>query len=369
MRKSIKNFLLIAFCTATSMSILSGCGNTKSNLNQSSSSNSSEIYDSTKPYTGKFVNGKLTKPFHLKMQTPTGFTEESIIADKKGFYKEVGIIPEFTGVLPPNVSLVQSIVKGQNDVFTSGHITTIAQAQQAGANLKVVLTGSSDSTDPRKNHMVWFVKSNSNIKSAKDLVGKTIAMSGKGSCAELWNSEFLRQNGVDVKKTKIVVMPDQQQEQALKQGNIDVAILHAPYNIKARNDGGLKVLTTSYNIAAKDGDGRLSGVGARAFTEDFIKKYPDVVKAYIVATIKSQQYINNHYDEALKTAGEFLKMDTKNMGGLTYPDQKWVKPEQINFWIKVAEENKLSGFEVPGKVKASDLYTNDLNPYYKGELK
>lgn len=364
----MKKFLTVVLSVVTIMSLFVGCGKSTSNTSANNASES-DVADSTKPYTGKFVNGKLTKPFHLKMPTPTGFTEESIIADKKGFYKEVGIVPEFTGVLPPNVSLVQSVVKGQNDLFTAGHITTIAQAQQAGANLKIVLTGSSDSADPRKNHMVWFVRNDSNIKSAKDLVGKTIAMSSKGSCAELWNAEFLRQNGIDVNKTKIVVMSDQQQEQALKQGNIDVAILHAPFSIKARNDGGLKALTISYDIAQKDGDGRLSGVGARAFTQDFIKKYPDVVKAYTVATIKSQQYINNNFDDALKTAGEFLKMDTKDMGGLTYPDQKWVKPEQINFWINVAEKNKLSGFETPEKVKASNLYTNDLNPYYKGELK
>ncbi|AJA49425.1 ABC-type nitrate/sulfonate/bicarbonate transport system, periplasmic component [Clostridium pasteurianum DSM 525 = ATCC 6013] len=364
----MKKFLVIILILMTIVSLFSSCGKSKDNSSNSSSS-TAEVGDNTKAYTGKFVNGKLTKPFRLKMPTPTGFTEESIIAYKKGFYEEVGIIPEFTGVLPPNVSLVQSIISGRNDLFSSGHITTIAQARQSGANLKIVLTGSSDSQDPRKNHMVWFVKDGENIKSAKDLVGKTIAMSGKGSCAELWNSEFLRQNGVDVKQTKIVVMPDQQQEQALRQGNIDVAILHAPYNIKARNAGGLKVLTTSYDITQKLGDGRLSGVGARAFSEDFIKKYPDVVKAYIVATVKSQQYINDNFDDSLKIAGEFLKMDTKDMGGLTYPDQKWVEEKQVDFWINAAEKNKLAGFETPGKVKASDLYTNDLNPYYTGELK
>jgi hypothetical protein len=27
------------------------------------------------------------------------------------------------------------------------------------------------------------------------------------------------------------------------------------------------------------------------------------------------------------------------------------------------------GFAQPGTIKASDLYTNELNPYYTGELK
>jgi hypothetical protein len=57
------------------------------------------------------------------------------------------------------------------------------------------------------------------------------------------------------------------------------------------------------------------------------------------------------------------------MSGNIYPDQKWIKPEQIEWWVKTAEKNKLAGFETPGKVKVSDLYTNKLNPYYTGELK
>ncbi|MBP2032948.1 ABC-type nitrate/sulfonate/bicarbonate transport system substrate-binding protein [Clostridium algifaecis] len=360
MNRSTKKFLMLVLSVVVVVSTFTGCGSKKSS--------ESNVNDSTKPYTGKFVNGKLTKPFHLKIETQTGFNE-AIIADKKGFFKQVGIIPEYTGVLSPNVSLAQSVTKGDNDLFDSGHVVTIASARDAGAKLKIVLTSMVDSPDFDKTHMTWFVRSNSNIKSAKDLVGKTIAMSGRGSCAELWNAEFLRQNGVDVKKTKIVVMKDQQQEQALKQGNIDVAILHSPYNMKIKNDGGARILTTSYKIGQKAGDGQASGLAVRAFSENFIKKYPDVVKAYIVADLKAQQYIDKNYQESLKIAADYLKMNIKDMSGNIYPDQKWIKPEQINFWIKTAEKNKLTNFEVPGKVKASDLYTNSLNPYYTGELK
>ncbi|BAH07521.1 hypothetical protein CKR_2470 [Clostridium kluyveri NBRC 12016] len=309
MKKSKKFYLLVSFSIIAILSLFTGCGNTKSN--------SSEIYDSTKTYTGKFVNGKLTKPFHLKIQTQTSFNE-AIIADKKGFFKEVGIIPEYTGVLSPNVSLPQSVIKEDNDLFDSGHVTTIASARKAGANLKIVLTSMVDSPDFDKTHMTWFVRDDGEIKSPKDLVGKKIAMSGKGSCAELWNAEFLRQNGVYVKKTRIVVMKDEQQEQALKQGNIDMAIVHPPFNMKIKNDGGVKILATSYEIGEKAGDGTASGLAVRAFSENFIERYPDVVKAYIVADLKAQQYINKNYQEALKIAADYLKMDIKNMAGNIY---------------------------------------------------
>jgi sulfonate transport system substrate-binding protein len=375
MKKATKKIFGLAMSLVMVLFVLAGCSGTPANTPASTSSgtaDSGKVYDSTQPYPGKFVNGKLTEKFKLKILTPTAFTDESIIAAKKGFYEEVGIIPEFTGVLQPNVTMVQSLASGTTDLFNSGHVTTIAQAQQAGVNLKIVVTGSSDGndlTDLRKTHMVWVTKKGSGIKSAKDLVGKTIAMGGKGSCQELWTSEYLTQAGLKPDQAKIVVMPDQQAAQAVVQGTVDVAVLHAPYSVKTVKEGGVDIVTTSYQIAAGAGDGRLSGVGARAFTQEFIDKYPDVVKAYTVATLKAQDYITNHYDDALKIAGEFLKMDTSVMGGLVYPDQQEVKEDQIDFWIKAAERNKIAGFETPGKVKASDLYTNAYNPFVSGELK
>lgn len=353
MRKTI--FLLVALCSLSLL--LSGCVN--------STSGRTATADVAAP---KFINGKLDQTFKLKVPTPTGFNE-IIIADKKGFLKEVGLEVEYTGSLPQNATLAQSVIQGYNHVFGSGHATTIASARQAGAMLKIVQAGTLDSPEFDKTHMTWFVKSGSGITKAEDLKGKTIAMSGKGSCAELFNSEFLRQNGVDPAEVNIVVMSDLQQEQALRRGNIDAAILHAPFNMKAKNNEGLDILTTSYKIAEGAGDGRLSAVGVRAFSEDFMKKYPDVVKAYIVATVKAQHYINDHYDDAMKIAADFLQVDVKDMAGTTYGTYNWVQPEQIKFWVELAEKNKLSGFETPGKVIPEDLYTNEYNPYYTGELK
>ncbi len=354
MKRKLSLFLALAVI------ILSFPACSKSSDTQKASSN-----DDGKP---KFVNGKLTKEFHLKLPTFTGFNE-FIIGDVKGFFKEVGIIPEYTGVLPQSTTLAQSVIKGDNHLFGSGHPTNIGLARKSGFKIKIVLESMIDDPDPDKLHMTWLVKSGGPIKSPKDLVGKNIAISNKGGCLELLNTELLRQNGISADKVKLLVMKDEQQEQALRQGLIDVAVVHPPYNRKARNAGGLDVLATSYEIGQKAGNGQLSGLAVRAFSEDFIKKYPDVVKAYIVADIKAQRWINEHYDEALKLESDFLKIDIKDMAGNVYPDRKWVQKEDIDFWIKLAEQDKLTGFETPGAVKSEDLFTNDLNPYYTGELK
>ena len=80
MKKTI--FLLVALCLLSLL--LSGCANSTSGRNATA--------DAAAP---KFINGKLDQTFKLKVPTPTGFNE-IIIADKKGFLKEVGLEVEYT---------------------------------------------------------------------------------------------------------------------------------------------------------------------------------------------------------------------------------------------------------------------------------
>ncbi len=353
MRGRMVVLTLLLVLTASLLS-LAGCSRSTNSVS-SASSNSPDP---------NFVNGKLTSEFELRTPTFTGFNE-FIIADVNGYFKDVGIVPVYTGTIQPNL-YAQSVISGNNDLFGSGHPITIADARLAGVKLKVVLTSMVDSPDFDKLHMTWFVKSGGAIKSAKDMIGKKIAMSGTGSCAKLLNAEYLRQNGISRDQVNIVVMPDQEQEQALRQGLIDVAIVHPPYNMIAKNDGGLNILTTSYQIGSAAGDGVAGGLAVRAFSEDFINKYPNVIKAYIVADLRAQQFIDDHYDQALQEEAAFLNVPVKDMAGNIYPRYHWVSEKDMNFWITLGVRN---GFLKPGAITAADLYTNDLNPYYTGEMK
>jgi sulfonate transport system substrate-binding protein len=343
--------LLSSILLLTGIVALAGCG----------SQTATKTAEADKP---KFVNGKLTKEFHLKAPTLQDFNE-IIIADRKGFFKEVGLVIDYTGVVPGGL-MAQSVIKGDNHLFNSGHPITIANARDSGAKIKIVTHSMWDDSDPDKVHITWMAKDDGRINSPQDLKGKKIAVNNLGGCAELLTLEYLRQNGIAKDQVTLVTMPDKQQEQALKQGLVDVAALHNIYQKAARNHGGFKVVTTSYKIGEAAGNGPASGLAIRAFSEDFIKEYPDVVKAYIAADIKAQHWINDHYDEALQIAAEELKVDVKDMAGNVYPADNYIDEKKINFWITLMEKN---GFAQPGTIKVADLYTNELNPYYTGELK
>lgn len=322
----------------------------------------------TGPDGRSFENYTLNKRYTLKVVKPTQYNE-IIFADKQGFLNEVGLDVEYIGALPQNVSLAQAVSTGLVDVFGSGHATTIVNARQAGVNLKIVNAGTVDSPDFAKTHMTWFVREDSPIQSPADLKGKTIAVGSLGGCVELWNAELLRQNQLKAEDVKVTVVSSElAQEQALRQKQVDAIVLHGPNNKIAYEKGGLRILAKSYDIAEKAGDGSLSAVGVRAFTEKFIKEHPAVVKAYVTAVNRAQAWATANYDKSLEEAAKFLEVDAKLITGTDYTKSLWVEGDKIDFWIKSAETNKLAGFETPGAVNSKDLYTNEYNLFYTGEL-
>ncbi|GHS98506.1 ABC transporter substrate-binding protein [Synergistales bacterium] len=311
----------------------------------------------------KFVNGRLDKPFTLKVPTMSGFNE-IYIGEQLGFYKEVGLDIEYTGSMTGSL-LAQSVINGDNHLFGTGHILTIAKAREAGAKIKMVLQGSFDDPEPRKIHMSWLVKDGSPIKEAKDVIGKKVSIAYVGSCVELLFSEYLRQNGIKRDQVEWIVMPDGQAENALKIGEIDVAGIHAVFVQSALSRGGVHSLVNTWQIGTAAGNGSASSYSARAFSEGFIKENPDIVKAYIAATVKTQHWINKNYDDAIVIAAKYLKVDIDKAGGTVFPPEDGIDPAKVAFWIKMMEDN---GFVEVGSV-TDEVWTNDLNPYLSGEIK
>lgn len=309
----------------------------------------------------KFVNGRLTQPFTLKVLRGGAF--DVTLADQEGFFKQVGLNVSYLGQLEGG-TLAQAVIKGDVNVFSSGHVIDIAMARAAGINLTIVLEGMVDSPRADQGHMFYFVRDDGKINSAKDLLGKKIAISSLGSCGEIITDQYLKENNIDKSKVKYVVMNDTEQEQALRQGQIDVAVLHQPYSYMARQKPGLKVLVSSYSIGQKAGDGSAGGLAVRAFSDDFIKQYPAVVEAFIAADVKAQVWSRENFKTAEEVYAKFN--GTPVSGGNLTPTETWVIPDKIQFWINMCVNN---GFLQKNAVKASDLYTNSLNPYYLKQLK
>lgn len=296
------------------------------------------------------------EPFTLKVATSTSF-DDITIGDELGYFKEEGIQIQYTGIIKAGVSSIQTVLGGENDVFT-GHPNQIAKAVIAGAKVKAVATGIED--NEKFNHMNYIVKSDGPIQSAKDLLNKKVkvGVAATNSCQDLIAIEWAKQNNIPLENLEFILMPDTQQEQSLKQGLIDIANLHPAYYKKAYNDGGVKLLFSSYEVVkTAAGGSSISG-----FSEKFIKEHPEVVQAYIRVINKTNKWINSHQDEAIKITANKLGFKPEDVAAFWFSEYPGVKESDVQFWIDLMVKNNIIK---DGDIKATDLFTNEYSTLLK----
>jgi ABC-type nitrate/sulfonate/bicarbonate transport system substrate-binding protein len=286
-----------------------------------------------------------TKPFTIRAATPVAFSEIPI-AEELGFFRDEGIEIKYIGVLKPNMDLL-SVISGDNDTFI-GHPPSLAKAILAGARVKAVAPGMVD--HPDFPHVQYLVKQGSPIKSLKDVIGKKVAVSGRGECTDGYITWWLRKHNLST-NVNWVVMPAEQMEQALRQGLIDMTTSHPPYAGLTVKHGGVTRIGTSYDIVQSPA----GGLSIRGFSEKFIKQNPEVVKGYVRALYRARIWINNNQVEAARMTARRLKMKPEDVSIFYYDEHKTIEDAYIAVWFRQAVDN---GLFKEGAIKTTDIYTN-----------
>lgn len=216
----------------------------------------------------------------------------------------------------------------------------------------------------------FYVLDGSPIKTASDLIGKKIGMNTLGAHAEAVTKTYLARNGLtdaEIKQVQLVVVPPVNTEQALRQGQIDVASLSQTLRDKAVERGGIHPLYTDFELLGT------FTAGSYVVRNDFIKKNPDTVRAFVAGTAKAIEWTKNQprevviarYEEILRKRGRneddsqlkfFKSTGVAGKGGV-------IADKEFGTWVDwLSREGELKGKQVT----ATDIYTNEFNPFRDG---
>ncbi|MDR1578021.1 MAG: ABC transporter substrate-binding protein [Deltaproteobacteria bacterium] len=277
-----------------------------------------------------------------------------LVAQEKGFLKKYNLDLEFVGVVP-SPQYVAALVGAKIDVSPGAHINRTIAGISAGAKVKAVVAGTE--TTQKIPHMIAIVPKNSPIRKPIDLVGKKIGIPTIGGCNEYTPYALLAKNGVDNPKTKIevTVLPEKTLEQVLRQGEIDVAMVHkVPADIIKK--GEFDIIFSDYEVWGTEG-----GATPAYFTEQFIKERPDVVRAFVAAMSETINWSNdNHSQEAIEITARRTNQDPKNLSERYYSPNGIIKAEHAQVWIDLLTE---FGEIKPG-ITVEQVFTNEFNPFY-----
>ena len=331
---------------------LSGCGS--SSTEPVNAGQSPEPTVSAAPSSSPEASEPAVKEvFTLKCVTQTTFSE-TIIADKLGFFEDEGIKIEYVGSLGQGVTQFQAIEQGIIDVFTQGHPSSIAQARLAGIKVKQVAPGFVDAPD--NPHIMYLVKDDSPIQTLDDLIGKKVGISFIGPCTNGYIEYYLESKGLDPESVEFITLTQPgQAEQAVTLGQIDVTTSHTPYGGVALNQGGVRLLATSWDIFQSPG----AGFAARGFSDRFIEAHPDIVQGYVNAMYRARVFMEANLEYAKEVGAEYLELEPEEVSSNSYDQSKNINPQYVEEWFTIAEK---IGLWNTGDIKPEEVYTNDFVP-------
>ncbi len=274
-----------------------------------------------------------------------------------------GVKLKYVGTVQGGPQSIQALVSNQVD-YGAAFNGAIAQIASTGAPITSVISyyGSSDTITAS-----IIVKKDSGITSARDLIGKKVAVNTLGANAEAVLDTYLAKGGLsqdEIKKVTLVPLPGINEEAALRSGKVDAAYLGGALQDSALSRPGLKILTTDVALV-----GPYNG-GSIVLRNQFIKDNPELTKKFVAGLAKALVYTETHSVDDVRTKlQDWLTKQGrpddakalalwKGTGVATHAGL--IRDKDFDLWL---DWLKSRGDVKADSLKAADIYTNKFNPY------
>jgi ABC-type nitrate/sulfonate/bicarbonate transport system substrate-binding protein len=261
---------------------------------------------------------------------------------------------------------IQATATGQSD-FGGAFNGAIVKLAAANAPITAVVSYYGSDIDTFQG---YYVLDGSPIRGPRDLIGKKVGMNTLGAHAEAVLKTWLAKGGLtpaEIRQVELVALPPVNAEQSLRQKQIDVAVLGGVIRDKAVANGGIRTIFTDYELL-----GAFSA-GTYVFRDDFIRKNPDTVRAFVDGVGKAIEWARTQPRETVVARLESI-ITKRGRNEDTSLVKLWkssgvagkggvISDQEFATWIDwLAAEGQIQG----ARPRPTDIYTNEFNPFATG---
>lgn len=233
-------------------------------------------------------------------------------ASEQGFFKKHGL--DATVSTGANGAAIAAAVIGGSLDIGNGNTVVLAQAHERGVPFVYVApSGMYRGKEPTGG---MLVTKSSPLKTASDLIGKTLGVATLGAIGDLSARAWLDKNGVPSSEMKYVEVPYSAMGAALVAGRIDAAVAEEPFvSGMLANDARMFAHTF-------DALGPQFNEGGYFCTLAYATANPDVVRRFADAMAETNDWADTHRDETLQILDKYAKAPfPANMARMWYPER------------------------------------------------
>lgn len=278
------------------------------------------------------------------------------VGDEKGYFDAYDVNVVDRGALAFNLQAA-ALVSGQVDVIDVSP-TMLVNLVRTGAQAHAVALSQAcpeEQGGTTGGVMHWLVLEKSGYQDVHDLLENVkkpkIGVAVPGFCMELDAAGWYEDNGIKMGAFEFVIIPNPQLEDLLRQGAIDAAVLPQSFYDVVFERGGLRSIATSSDTSSTLGETSLI-----IFTDEFIKKNPDAVRAFIQAYKGAERWANDYPEEAAEITSHAI--DLHHVTSHNYSDSGRITDDVLQPWI---DAMVMDGTIKEGSVAPSDLYTDEFS--------
>jgi NitT/TauT family transport system substrate-binding protein len=282
-----------------------------------------------------------------------------MLAHEKGYYDDAGLDVAISAG-KGSASTAQLVASKATQVgFVDGFV--VGNGDSKGMGIKTV------GSIFRRNPSAIMFFADSPIKTPKDLEGKTVAISA-GSAVIQQLPAFCKGAGVDASKVQIINIDPAGIGPALVTGKVDAIGGYVSSYVPTLEIRGKKEVRIFWFADA----GVVAVSNGIVVHDDLLKSDPDLVRAFVPATLKGFLYGRQHPDEAVAAVKKYQAVVDPVITNreLEISWKLWLTPNTMGKslgWSSDADWNstiqvlhQYGGVSAP--IAAGDLYTNEFIP-------
>jgi NitT/TauT family transport system substrate-binding protein len=226
---------------------------------------------------------------------------DAYYAQDLGLFKRAGLdvdIQQFNG----GATVIAAIVGGSLQIG-AGSPLPVASARLRGVHILLVAPGYIYESTGSSPIDALAVAANSPFHTGRDLDGKTVAVAGIKSVAQIVAYAWIDRNGGDSSTVKVVELPQNAMADAVADGRVDAAEIGDPALTAGIDAGKVRIIGKAYDAVAK----RLFA-STWFSTDEWADRNPDVIHRFTAAINDASAWAVKNPEAAATTLQKYMKV-------------------------------------------------------------
>jgi NitT/TauT family transport system substrate-binding protein len=234
---------------------------------------------------------------------PIGDVAPLFLGEEKGFFRDEGLKIEHQ-FAEGGAAIVPAVMSGDLQIGFS-NATSLAIAGSEGLPVRVIAHGAAAGTNADDAPDAVMVREDSDIRTPRDLEGKTVAVNTLNNVNSLTNNNALERLGVDYRKVEYVEVPFPEMPAALEAGRVDAAYPMEPFVTAIKQSGG-RVISNPMEDTERN-----YTIATWFASERFIEQEPDVLRRFVRAVKRSNGYAQRHPGEVRRAVLDYTEIPSE----------------------------------------------------------